>query len=138
MMVLDYVDLASVPAEHLTSLATCVTKVVIIRDVSNCDLVSILDNLKCKELKIRNQVLGTEETWAVVRAMETRVETVGLGCMDISALTQYSGQGKCRQVTFYDDAAHKYGEEVRSWAQRINWRVNDFFIFDKKSTYIIR
>ena len=58
--------------------------------------------------------------------------------MDISALTQYSGQGKCGQVTWFDDAAHKYGEEVRSWAQRINWRVNDFFIFDKKSTYIIR
>ena len=39
------VDLASVPAEHLASLASCMMDVLIINNVSNVNLVSILDNL---------------------------------------------------------------------------------------------
>ena len=58
--------------------------------------------------------------------METRVESVELGNggevkLDIRALTQYSGQGKCRKVWCFADTAARYIEDVRSWAQRINW-----------------
>ena len=73
------VDLASVPAEHLASLASCVINDLIINNVSNCDLVSILDSVKCKGLKINRQTLSSEETQALVRAMESRVEVVVLG-----------------------------------------------------------
>ena len=73
------VDLASVPAEHLASLASCVTNDLIINNVSNCDLVSILDSVKCKGLKINRQTLSCEETQALVRAMESRVEVVVFG-----------------------------------------------------------
>ena len=51
-MVLQDVDLASIPAENLSSLASCVTKHVSIINVSNCDIIRILDSVKCEELII--------------------------------------------------------------------------------------
>ena len=136
-------DLASVPAEHLASLAACVTERVIINNVSNCDLISILDNVKCPDLYISNQTLSSEETRALVRAMEAQVEVVSLGNMgevilDIKALTQYSGQGKCNWLEYDNDNAYTYtcSEELRSWAEKINWRVSkydgDFFVVWKE------
>ena len=99
------VDLASVPVEHLASLASCVTKLLVIDIVRNCDLTSILNNLKSELLFIYSQTLTTEETRALVRAMESRVETVLLAGkgevkLDIRALTQYSGQRKCEEVKY--------------------------------------
>ena len=40
------VDLTSVPAEHLVSLASSARGGVVIKNVSGCDLVTILDNVK--------------------------------------------------------------------------------------------
>ena len=136
-MWLSDMDLASVPPVHLASLTSCVTSRVGIINVSNCDLVSILDSLQCIRLLMNRQTLSSEETRALVRAMESRVEHVWLGyggyvvvvrgsgevSLDIRVLTQYSGQGECRRVRCEDVAATRYREEMRSWAQRINWRV---------------
>ena len=121
---LEHVDLSSVPAEHLASLASCVTGGVFILNLDNCDMISFLDSVKCIWLSISSQTLSSEETRALVRVMESRVERVGLGSygevsLDITALTQYSGQGKCGEVRCYNDTADRYREEVRSWAQRI-------------------
>ena len=126
-MYLGNVDLSSVPAEHLASLAACATGFVWIRNVSNTNLTSILDSCKSDALYIRNQSLNTEETRALVRAM-ANVERVELGLngevtLDISTLVTYGGRGKCKEVTFYNNTAKKYREEVRGWAQRISWRV---------------
>ena len=121
-------DLASVPAEHLTSLASCVTWAVDINNVSNCDIISFLNSVKSEVLRISRQRLSSEETMELVRAMETHVERVELGfwgdmSLDINILTQYSGQGKCWEVVCWDDTGTKYREEVRSWAEKINWKV---------------
>ena len=86
------VDLSPVPAQHLASLASCVTRELSIRNVSGCDMVSILTSVKCQELHIRWQSLGREETKALVQAMETRVEKLILGEMvtlDPEALDEY-------------------------------------------------
>ena len=82
-MYLRDVDLAFVLAEHLASLTRCVMGRVIIENVRNCDLISILDNVKCKWLSILSlcHTLSSEETRALVRAMESSVETVQLGRM---------------------------------------------------------
>ena len=56
------VDLSPVPAQHLASLASCVTSELHIQNVSGCDLVSLLTSLKCKYLIIISQSLGREET----------------------------------------------------------------------------
>ena len=124
------VDLSSVPAEHLASLAACVTESVIIWNVSNCDLTSILDSSKSEVLEIANQSLSREETRAVVRAM-ANVEMVQLGqegevTLDISTLVTYGGQGKCKLVEFWDNTAVKYREEVRRWTQRTSWTFTNY------------
>ena len=139
---LEDVDLASVPAEHLASLVSCVTDYVEIVNVRNCDLVSFLDSLQCVWLNISSQTLSSEETRAMVLAMESRVEKVQMGLMeevnlDITALTQYSGQGKCWMVNYYEDndiVLDRYREEVMSWLKKINWHVTtegSYFSFKK-------
>ena len=70
------VDLASVQAEHLAALASCVTKSVSISNVQNLQLIPILDNIKCDFLWIYKQSLNGEEIGALNRAMEANVKTV--------------------------------------------------------------
>ena len=61
--------------------------------------------------------------------MESRVERVILGydgkvSLDIRALTEYSGQGKCWNVDYEEyegKARNRNIEQLRRWAQRINW-----------------
>ena len=61
-----------------------------------------------------------------MRAMESGVYELWLADngsvgLDIRALTQYSGQGKCKEVWCYGHTADRYMEKLRRWAQRINW-----------------
>ena len=106
-------DLVSIPSEHLASLVSCVKLWVEIEDVRNGDIISTLARLKCEMLRISSQTLSSEETRALVRAMETGVENVELGfsgevSLDITALTQYSGQGKCRWLTCCRNTRNRY------------------------------
>ena len=91
-------------------------------------------NIKCRLCGIYDQSLNREESLALVRVMESRVERVELGfdgimlcrgdlSLDIQALTQYSGEGRCWSVEYFCVGADRYREEVRSWAQSINWDV---------------
>ena len=122
-------DLTSVPAEHLVSLTSSVTGSVEIRNVSGYDLVTILNCVKSKKLWISSQsLLGSEETRALVRAMESRVEDVRLDeevTLDISSLIEYSGQGKCRELGCYDEVGAKYREHLLAWATNRNWEVKE-------------
>ena len=120
------IDLSRVPAQHLASLASCVTRDLYIQNVSGFDLVSILTSLKCQHLGIWSQSLGREETQALVQAMESRVEIVRLWkevTLDIEAWAKYSGQGVCRMVELSLDTAPRYREEMRTWAKIRKWRV---------------
>ena len=133
-MWLGIVDLTSVPAEHLASLASSVTGIVDIKNVRGCDLVTILDSVKSRVLSIRNQSLGREETQALVRAMESRVEEVKLieeVTLNIRVLMEYSGQGKCWKLVCGNNSANRYREQLRTWATSRNWRVNcdDSYLF---------
>ena len=120
------VDLTLVPAEHLASLASSVTGFVDIRNVRG--LVTILDSVKCGELKIWSQSLDSEETQALVRAMESGVEEVKLfwevSLLEIRVLMEYSGQGRCRRVECNFDPAEGYREQLKTWAKSRNWDVN--------------
>ena len=126
-----HTELASAPIMHLASLASCVRGTILIQDV-NCDLVPILlDNTKCWCLMI-NQTLGSEGTQALVRAMESNVENVSLGLnmrLDIAALTQYSGKGKCWMVTsrHINDGLDesRFMMEMWNWGRSmVNWETN--------------
>ena len=119
------VNLTSVPPEHIASLISSVTRWVRVRKVSGGDLVTILDSVKSQQLVIYEQSLGRQETKALVRAMESRVEWVMLGevTLDIKTLTKYKGQGKCLMVDCFADAAAQYIKQLKTWAKRIRWRV---------------
>ena len=119
------VDLTSVPAEHLASLASSVIGCVYIENVSG--LVTILDSVKSKELEI-SQSLGSEETKALVRAMESGVEEItlfGSVTLDIRVLMEYSGQGKCRVVKCIYHTGERYKHHLRTWAKSRNWTATD-------------
>ena len=136
-MRLEDVDLTSVPTEPLASLASSVIGRVLIENVSGSGLVTILDNVKSEELVIYNQSLNSEETQALVRAMESRVEEVRLHrevTLDIRDLMEYSGQGKCREVRCYGDTADRYREQLRTWATSNNWTVTN----DQSHLFIIQ
>ena len=126
---LEDFKLTLIPARHLASLASPapVTEFVEIREVRCCDLMTILDNVRCEQMCIYRRSLGTEETEALVRAMETRVEEVELGdvTLEVETLTKYSGHGKCNKVMSdgeyyigneYGLLAAKYREKLRSSA----------------------
>ena len=64
-MWLEDVDLTSVPAEHLSSLAACVTwRTYVDMNVDNCDFISLLHNVKCERLGIIGQSLSSEAQWS--------------------------------------------------------------------------
>ena len=117
------------------------THCVEIEKVRGCDLVSLLTSpkSKCEGLFIDCQILGKEETQALVRAMESHVEHVHIGdevTLDIEALAEYSGQGVCKKVVLWCPSLaeaplswrpmyHELSravEEMR-WARSRNWRV---------------
>ena len=118
-------DLSTVPTHHLVSLVSSVTSHVHIKSVTGCDLVAILDSLECEKLLINKQKLGRDETQALLRAMETRVEDVFLTNVDIDikALTEYSGQGRCRYIQIASDTEVKFTRVLVRWvwANKKEW-----------------
>ena len=74
------VDLTSVPGNHLASLVSGGAANVFIQNNSDCSLVSILDSVKCKLLRIKSYDSSNQSLEvvcrALVRAMKSRVEKV--------------------------------------------------------------
>ena len=113
----------------IASLASNLERYIGIENVSGCSLVKILDSVKCPLVVMFHQSLDSEETRALVRAMESRVEKVRLGCnvqLDIAALKKYSGEGKCKKLKCYDDTAARFKDQLGTWAARTtsrNWEM---------------
>ena len=120
------VDLSKVPAQHLVSLVSILTSGLLIANVTGCDLVSILDSANCEMLIINSQSLGREETQALVRAMESRMEQVKLYDveLDMEALSKYSGHGRCRVLEHETDkiaTGVESAEKLKTWAKEKTW-----------------
>ena len=125
------VDLSSIPDESLASLVSCVNLSVTIENVKNCN--SILDGVKSERLAIQKQTLTSEETRTLVKAMESKVEKVEFGLsgaegvtLDLVALTQYSGQGKCQTVYWENIFFDKYEAELRNWVKRTDSELDEY------------
>ena len=122
--VLEDVDLGSIPVEQLAPLVSCVERDVEMERVTG-DLGTILDHIHCG-LSIYNPSLSSEETLALVKAMESNVEELRLWWdfnIDIEALTDYSGQGKCRKISCVSAGDKTTGNEIERWAKSNNWLV---------------
>ena len=118
-------DRSPVPAQHLASLVSSVTKELSIMNVTGCDMVGILSSLKCQHFSFDKQSLGSEETRALVLAMESGVEYMFMGgdfTLDIKTLSKYSGQGVCRKIHLGTDATIRYREDLRTWARNRKWK----------------
>jgi len=127
-------SLTTVTTPHLTSLIACVAEYVHIYNLSDC-LDTILDSVNCLQLSISRQILSSDETKALVQAMESRLERVRLGIgiygtgnvtIDIDVLTKYSGRGKCKTLVCDEDLMARYNKEIRTWATRKGWRIFKF------------
>lgn len=123
-------DLSTVPGEHLCSLASSVRDTFDIMNIRGCDLVKIIDSVKCKKLCIFKQNLDKEATEAVVRAMDTRIELAHLERgkdiqwkLDMEALNKYNGKGRCRCIILWVGREDKYRQWLRDWAQGRDWSV---------------
>ena len=119
------VNLVSVPDQHLAALVSCVTDQVEIGNIRGCDLVTILERVNSSRLEISCQ-LGSDETRALVQAMETRVQEVKMRYIgDIESLMKYNGQGKCEWLSaswrMREDITAEDMGKLRKWAKRNNW-----------------
>ena len=127
-------DLSSVPAQNLLSLVACVRFVVAIENIRGCDLLKILESVRSSWLKIRRHSLDTEETKTLVKALETNLECFswfgyGESTPDITAMTQYSGLGKCKHMSFVNMnfvKGAKYKEQFRTWAEGKDWEMEEY------------
>ena len=102
-LILHPENLRSLPGNHLQTLVSCATESVSAGNVTDQDLATLLDNVKCKKLNlVDEQTLNQEETEALVQAMTSRVEIVQLFTdsvrMDLDTLRKYKGGGKCKEV----------------------------------------
>jgi len=133
-------DLGSLSGNHLLTLVSCVTESITIRDVTNYDVTTLIESVRCKELILSGKKLNQEETEALVRAMTTRVEIVQLDMdavgldysvsLDFDTFTNYTGDGICRLVSFNhtcikwsddesDDTDDDWGDMI---ARRASWQ----------------
>ena len=127
-------DLSSIPHKQLGSLAACVTDDVFIGShVTIPDLKVLLDKVMSENLFICRS-LGTDETLALVRAMQTRVKRVSLHgeFVDNMALRTYDGKGRCEEVRSIGARRLRDSieiqvrtENIRRWAQSIDWDVTE-------------
>ena len=136
-MGMENVDLSSVPTQHLVSLTASVIIGIFIENVSGCNLHSILTSLKCDQVIITNQSLGRDETHALVRLMEEErgiwrgLRSLYLDdevTLDIEALVEYSGEGRCKAIVLNNKTLARYSEELRTWAKSRNWGEGEFLV----------
>ena len=59
--------------------------------------------------------------------------------LHIQTLLQYDGRGKCFWVQCFDGTWDTYQEEMKTWARRVNWGVNEgnnFNIMERECHYV--
>ena len=96
------------------------------------DVGPLLSSLSCTQLLIDNMELNKTATSGLVRGLQHGVEILVLDeggrgpvTLDIQTLVEYDGRGRCGEVAFDDDTAATYREDMKVWAERINWDVTD-------------
>ena len=98
-------------------------------NVTHCDIISLMDNVKWVSLILDKVTLFTEETKSIVRAMNSgKIKSLFLRkkgvSLDISTMmVQYKGEGKCEKITALDESAKKYRDDIKKWAMQMGWIV---------------
>ena len=99
-----------------------------LRDVTG-DVAPLLSSLTCIKLWIDNMELNQTATRGLVQGLQHGVETLVLGggavTLHIQTLVEYDGRGECGEVVCYGNTVATYREEIKTWAERINWDVTE-------------
>ena len=73
--------------------------------------------------------LSTTDTSLLVSSMINGAKIVqfldkwGEVTLDMEALQQYDGRGKCKQVEFHGNAARIYRAQIKAWSKKIDWHI---------------
>merc|ERR1712179_552609 len=118
-------NISEIPSDQLAKLASIVTDRVGINNMTpSTQLGPILASVKSTQLVLGNMSLSEENTRALVTAMRTRVQAVGLWSgvtLDPELLAAYDGQGSCTKLVLYSDTMTR--TRLRRWAGEKEWDV---------------
>ena len=104
-------------------------------DNATGDIGHFVNQIYCTGLSISNMELDQAATKSLVQCLMYNICSLELGrngpvILDIDTLLEYSGKGKCSQVTFfYDDESDSnefcetYIVKLRNWTNGVNWAV---------------
>ena len=124
-MKLENLELPS--SEDMLSLAGVVNTWVWLNNVTG-DIVPLVSSLACTELRISNMALDQATTSGLVLGLQNGVASLSLhdgGRLDIQTLMEYDGRGWCGEVVCWDNTRDAYQREMKTWADRINWIVQE-------------
>ena len=89
----------------------------------------VLREVRCEWLYLDNITLGQSATMALMDAMDSRVEELTLGNVDMADLLgRYNGRGKCRKVVLSGAIVRKSHHDVGQWqwVRTRNWECEMF------------
>ena len=136
-----FTDLSRIPTKHLASLVSTVKSTVGIMEDTGCDLVAIFDSLKCEELTIGFQSLGTKESSALGRAMKSldiEVRLIEVHELDVEAMTENSEKWDGEWYLWCQcEIAVTYARELRRWAQRSGYSYFEEHINEQQEDMIV-
>ena len=102
------------------------------------DIGPLLSSLTCTYLLMTNMELDQTATSGLVRGLQHGVKSLelqlsvwGPDTFHIQTLEEYDGKGECGEVKMmcsndiFANTAYTF-REMKTWAERINWRVNDY------------
>ena len=71
--------------------------------------------------------LDEEATSSLVRGLQHGVEGLQMdGRLHIQTLLDYDGRGRCGELWYYYYTGDTYQEEIKTWAENVNWGVTDY------------
>ena len=110
----------------LTSIVTEVVEIVNITPIKHFDIIMECIRDPLPLLLLETMTLNEQQTLALVTAMRERVLKATF-CrfvtLDITALCQYNGRGRCRILQFSSTMSKMYGAILRRWKARVGWSV---------------
>jgi len=127
---LKNINLDQIPPQQLSTLASCVTDEVLIRNVDG-DPANVIKSVRCERLLFQETTLDVSQTKIVVDALKDRVESSFIGpgvSLDFDTLQQYDGSGKCWQISVYctPSVPHKYKSKLESYGKVLGWKTDEY------------
>ena len=113
--------------EDMPSLARVIISGVGLWNVTG-DIGPLVSRLTCTWLRISNTDLDQAATSSLVHGLQHGVAELKLDGkvrLHIQTLLEYDGRGQCDEVECSGHAWYTYKEEMKTWADRVGWSVEE-------------